>query len=246
MKLRKKKATTKTTTKTKTRSRPKPEIKELQLDELKAIIERARTSTLTEEDVDKLGAAVDTLAFLTQELEAYALLVYWLPRSEWYTTPSACPCLTGMSRAGGTSSVRMWSAMEQPTTHRDHSRNRWWPCIGGADIRPDLAPASAAPPAYAPRGDPPRGGPPGSAGCRMCRGCAHAARRPSPSTPRPREPSRTARGPPLVAAGPRDLQDPAHREHRVVRLLRVDEGEPHRLSLAKKAVALSSESRAPS
>lgn len=64
------KAKAKPRARAKPRAKPKLEIKELQLDELKAIIERARTSTLTKEDVGKLDAAVDTLAFLTQELEA--------------------------------------------------------------------------------------------------------------------------------------------------------------------------------
>ena len=44
------------------------EVREVKLQELKAIIERAK-SLLSEQDVEQLQAAVDTLAFLTQELE---------------------------------------------------------------------------------------------------------------------------------------------------------------------------------
>ena len=46
----------------------KVSIREIKLDELKGIIERAKAS-LSEEDGEKLEAAVDTLAFLTNELE---------------------------------------------------------------------------------------------------------------------------------------------------------------------------------
>jgi transposase len=49
--------------------KPKVNIREIELDELKAIIERAKTASLSEEDGEKLEAAVDTLAFLTNELE---------------------------------------------------------------------------------------------------------------------------------------------------------------------------------
>jgi len=49
--------------------RPAFQRRDLPLEELKAILERAK-STMSAEDHEKLGAAVDTLAFLTQELEA--------------------------------------------------------------------------------------------------------------------------------------------------------------------------------
>jgi len=48
--------------------KPQPGIREIGLNELKAIIERARTS-LSEEEAEKLEAVVDSFAFLTQELE---------------------------------------------------------------------------------------------------------------------------------------------------------------------------------
>ena len=54
----------------KKRSNPKFKRKELKLDELKGILDRARSSALNGEDYDKLNAAVETLAFLTQEIEA--------------------------------------------------------------------------------------------------------------------------------------------------------------------------------
>jgi transposase len=43
---------------------------DLKLDDLKGIVERAKTGPLSEADLTALGAAVDTLAFLTQELAA--------------------------------------------------------------------------------------------------------------------------------------------------------------------------------
>jgi hypothetical protein len=46
------------------------ERREIRLDELKAILERAKTSVLGEDEISKLTGAVDTLAFLTSELEA--------------------------------------------------------------------------------------------------------------------------------------------------------------------------------
>ena len=50
------------------KKKPKLDIREVGLDELKGIVERAKAS-LSEEDSEKLEAAVDTLAFLTSELE---------------------------------------------------------------------------------------------------------------------------------------------------------------------------------
>ncbi|MBM4318899.1 MAG: transposase [Deltaproteobacteria bacterium] len=47
-----------------------PERQEIRLDELKEILERARAAGLSADDVGKLEGAVDTLAFLTSELEA--------------------------------------------------------------------------------------------------------------------------------------------------------------------------------
>jgi hypothetical protein len=51
------------------KNRPNLEHRELELEELGAILDRAK-SALSAEDHDKLKAAVDTLAFLTRELEA--------------------------------------------------------------------------------------------------------------------------------------------------------------------------------
>jgi transposase len=48
----------------------KPARRELRLEELQAIIERAQSMPICVEDRDKLWAAVDTLALLTRELEA--------------------------------------------------------------------------------------------------------------------------------------------------------------------------------
>jgi hypothetical protein len=48
---------------------PKVDLREIKLEELKAIIDKAKTASLSEEDSEKLEAAVETLAFLTNELE---------------------------------------------------------------------------------------------------------------------------------------------------------------------------------
>ena len=74
--------------KKKDRRKRKPRRREIAHDELRAILERARTGPLSTEDVEQLSAAVDTLAFLTQELEAEGATVARLrrmlfgPRSE--------------------------------------------------------------------------------------------------------------------------------------------------------------------
>jgi len=51
------------------KARVRPQVHEVNFSDLKAIIERVKNGVLSEGDVDQLEAAVDTLAFLTQELE---------------------------------------------------------------------------------------------------------------------------------------------------------------------------------
>ncbi len=51
------------------KKRSTPKRQDVPLEALKTILARARTAPLSEEDFDKLEGAVDTLAFLTQELE---------------------------------------------------------------------------------------------------------------------------------------------------------------------------------
>ena len=50
--------------------RKKPQRREVKLDTLKSILERAKSEPLSDEDIEQLTAAVDTLAHLTQALEA--------------------------------------------------------------------------------------------------------------------------------------------------------------------------------
>ena len=46
--------------------------------------------------------------------------VYCVPRSEWKISPGPGPrAATAIRRASATSSVRMWSAIDQPTTRRE-------------------------------------------------------------------------------------------------------------------------------
>lgn len=55
------------------RKRPSPTRHDLLLAELVAIVERAKSGPLSETDYTALKTAVDTLAFLTQELAGTAL-----------------------------------------------------------------------------------------------------------------------------------------------------------------------------
>jgi transposase len=61
----------------KAKGRPTPERRELRLDELKAIIERTR-GVLSVEDQQKLESALDTLVFLTHELESKGVTIHRL------------------------------------------------------------------------------------------------------------------------------------------------------------------------
>mgnify|MGYP001767022254 CR=1 FL=1 len=58
----------------------KPGRMEISLDELKAIVARAKSQQLSEEDVHKLDAAVDTLGVMTRELEMKGASIHRLRR----------------------------------------------------------------------------------------------------------------------------------------------------------------------
>ena len=62
------------------RPRARPQVQEVNFSYLKAIIERVKNGVLSEGDVDQLEAAVDTLAFLTQELEKKGVSIQRLRR----------------------------------------------------------------------------------------------------------------------------------------------------------------------
>ena len=66
-------------TKHKGRRRKAPERRELGLEKLQGIIERARVAPLGEADYATLKAAVETLAFLTEELAAKRTSLERLP-----------------------------------------------------------------------------------------------------------------------------------------------------------------------
>jgi transposase len=51
------------------KKKPRPDIREIGLDELQAILERAKSEPLDDDEYGKLKAAVETLAFVTSELE---------------------------------------------------------------------------------------------------------------------------------------------------------------------------------
>lgn len=59
---------------------PRVKVSELELTELKAILARAKAGPLGDAEIDKLAAAMDTLAFLTQELEAKGASIQRLRR----------------------------------------------------------------------------------------------------------------------------------------------------------------------
>jgi transposase len=80
---------------------PKSQRRDLRLDQLKAILDRARTGPLSSEDHATLTAAVDTLAFLTQELEAKGTTIDRLRRMLFGASTEKTSTIFGEAAAGG-------------------------------------------------------------------------------------------------------------------------------------------------
>ncbi|MFC1482348.1 IS66 family transposase [Myxococcota bacterium] len=86
--------------KTARKRKPAPKRREVRLEELKAILARARTAPLSEEDLGKLEGAVDTLAFLTQELEAKGASIKRLRKLIFGASTEKTSQVTGKPTAG--------------------------------------------------------------------------------------------------------------------------------------------------
>ncbi len=82
-------------------------VSQIELSELKAILARAMTGPLGDGDVDKLRGAVDTLAFLTRELEAKGASIQRLRRMLFGPSTEKTSQIVGKSgAANATSSIR--------------------------------------------------------------------------------------------------------------------------------------------
>ncbi|GHE92076.1 hypothetical protein GCM10014715_55600 [Streptomyces spiralis] len=90
-----------------------------------------------------------------RQTSAKAAALYWAPLSVWKTTPWTPPprAATAISIASVTSEVRMWSAIDQPTTFLEQmsiTGARSGPLSCDRHVRPARRPRSAAPAAPAP------------------------------------------------------------------------------------------------
>ena len=89
----------------KQKRRHTPARQEVRVDELHAILARARRAALSREEVKTLSAAVDTLAFITQELEQSGVTVKRLRKllfgSSSEKTKDVLAAVSGGGDAGG-------------------------------------------------------------------------------------------------------------------------------------------------
>ena len=81
--------------------KPQPQRRELHLDQLKAILDRAQAGPLGAQDLALLHEAVDTLAFLTQELEAKGTTIDRLRRMLFGATTEKMSNLFGDAQGPG-------------------------------------------------------------------------------------------------------------------------------------------------
>ena len=79
-----------------------PRRQDVKLEDLKAIIARARTSPLCDKDINKLDGAVDTLAFLTQEIEAKGASITRLRKLIFGASTEKTSQVVGKTSAGST------------------------------------------------------------------------------------------------------------------------------------------------
>jgi transposase len=108
---------------------PKPVVKRVNEDELKALIERARNSTLSEGECDELRGVVETLAFVVRELDEKNLSLrrlrslFGLSNSEKLSSilPAAEPDTAGEREATSESEDSAKDAEEEPP--KGHGRN---------------------------------------------------------------------------------------------------------------------------
>ena len=79
-----------------------PAVRALQLEDLESILERTKTSTLSEEEREKLTSAVETLAFLTQEIERKGVTILRLRSVIWGLTSEKTKKVLGEAKSDDT------------------------------------------------------------------------------------------------------------------------------------------------
>jgi transposase len=103
-------------------SRGQPsKVTELELRELQAILARAKAGPLGDAEVDKLKAAMDTLAFLTRELEAKGASIQRLRRMLFGPSTEKTSQVVGSKPGGATTPTS--SADTSPSAPSDASQN---------------------------------------------------------------------------------------------------------------------------
>ena len=117
-------------------------VSQIELSELKAILARAMTGPLGDIDVDKLRGAVDTLAFLTRELEAKGASIQRLRRMLFGPSTEKTSQIVGSKgdASGGTSPVNASSSEPAATPPKDGAASP----TPAADSAPAAAPAVPA------------------------------------------------------------------------------------------------------
>ena len=111
------------------KKKPAPAHREVRLEELKAILARARTSPLSEEDVGALEGAVDTLAYLTQELDRKGVSIKRLRKlifgasTEKTSQVVGAPTVDTASEADNASSERGAGEPQDKPKRKGHGRN---------------------------------------------------------------------------------------------------------------------------
>ena len=120
-------------------------VTEIELRELEAILARAKAGPLGDAEVDKLKAAMDTLAFLTRELEAKGASIQRLRRMLFGPSTEKTSQIVGSKQSGAAAPTA--TADTSPSTPSDVSQDKD-PSIPAADGEtPDatLAPDANAP-----------------------------------------------------------------------------------------------------
>lgn len=102
------------------KSRPNPEYRELDLEGLGAILERAKTAALSSEDHDQLRAALDKLAVLTRELEAKDVSIHRLRRLVFGASTEKTEQVVGEA---GRADKSVTAGQEPKKKHKGHGRN---------------------------------------------------------------------------------------------------------------------------
>ena len=110
---------------------PAPERRELRIEELKAILERAKDAPLSAEDHETLEAAIDTLAYLTRELEAKGASIARLRRLIFGSSTEKTSHVVGgtpeedASGGGGAEGAADRAQAGEPseTVHKGHGRH---------------------------------------------------------------------------------------------------------------------------